>query len=811
MRFGLKYKRIKQIALISLALPVTNLFADTLFGQQTGGGNNSTQSQPDITVPPIIATGGDGSAGGSQNNIIDSSNSNLMSDRSSNDVQSVTIKTKPRSISEFQRSVFIRTGMQLKQYGSDLFTTPGTFAPVQNIPVPSNYVLGPGDKVQVQTWGAVSGNLEKNVAPDGTIFIPKVGAVNVTGVNAGNLDSYLKNQVGKSYRNFSLSSNVSKIRTIQVTVAGFAEQPGTYALSSLSTLTNAVFAVGGPSNSGSLRHILLKRNGRVVADFDMYSVLLDGNNHHDVHLLPGDIIYFPPVGKQVAIYNGVKVPAIYEAKNTDTVKDITNYAGGYSLDNKENTITIENINANKALSVNSYPLEQVNNQLVSDGEIIHFNKMTNQYEKAIVLIGAVASPTRSGYKPGMRVKDVIPDKNALLTSSYWDSYAFNSYGKANYNNGNNLQSFVESNDVSSVKSGGIDKSKQDGGSTVSADNPDSQLNQFGSKANLVVAGPVSIPEADINWNYAVIIRTDPADYKVHLIPFNLKKAIAGDPANNLLLQPNDIVNVLSTSEIRNPVKDNPIYVFVDGEVLAPGVYEANRGDTLQDLIQRAGGVSSDAYLFGTELTRESVKKRQQVALNQMLDTVQQGMYAQSSSSVSSSAQASAAQTSQFILQQQQAFIDKMRKVKPSGRIILNLANVDVNESGLPKIALENGDAIHIPPRPGVVDVVGQVFNPASFAYNKGYSVSKYIDMAGTENQFADTSYEYVLRADGTLYSKQQAGWFGSFGSRTLNPGDVVIVPQQIQFGGAIQNLLNWTQILSNFGTAAAAIAVFKSN
>lgn len=805
----MKYKRIKQIALISLALPVTNLFADTLFGQQTGGGNNSTQSQPDITVPPIIATGGDGSAGGSQNNIIDSSNSNLMSDRSSNDVQSVTIKTKPRSISEFQRSVFIRTGMQLKQYGSDLFTTPGTFAPVQNIPVPSNYVLGPGDKVQVQTWGAVSGNLEKNVAPDGTIFIPKVGAVNVTGVNAGNLDSYLKNQVGKSYRNFSLSSNVSKIRTIQVTVAGFAEQPGTYALSSLSTLTNAVFAVGGPSNSGSLRHILLKRNGRVVADFDMYSVLLDGNNHHDVHLLPGDIIYFPPVGKQVAIYNGVKVPAIYEAKNTDTVKDITNYAGGYSLDNKENTITIENINANKALSVNSYPLEQANNQLVSDGEIIHFNKMTNQYEKAIVLVGAVANPTRSGYRSGMRIKDIIPNKDALLTSQYWDSYAFNAYAKGNYNNSaaKSLQSVADANDDNFVKGSGLDKSKSSSATVTSGE----QENQFGSKANLVVAGPVSIPEADINWNYAVIIRTDPIDYKVHLIPFNLKKAIAGDSANNLLLQPNDIINVLSTSEIRNPVKDNPIYVFVDGEVLAPGVYEASRGDTLQDLIQKAGGVSSDAYLFGTELNRESVKKRQQAALNQMLDTVQQGMYAQSSSSVSSSAQASAAQTSQFILQQQQAFIDKMRKVKPSGRIILNLANVDVNESDLPKIALENGDAIHIPPRPGVVDVVGQVFNPASFAYNKSYSVSKYIDMAGTENQFADTSYEYVLRADGTLYSKQQAGWFGSFGSRTLNPGDVVIVPQQIQFGGAIQNLLNWTQILSNFGTAAAAIAVFKSN
>ncbi|TXJ00161.1 MAG: sugar ABC transporter substrate-binding protein, partial [Neisseriales bacterium] len=145
-----------------------------------------------------------------------------------------------------------------------------------------------------------------------------------------------------------------------------------------------------------------------------------------------------------------------------------------------------------------------------------------------------------------------------------------------------------------------------------------------------------------------------------------------------------------------------------------------------------------------------------------------------------------------------------------GRIVLNLQSASTKVSDLPDFRLENGDTIYIPPIPDTVNVIGQVYNPATFIYKPDYSVGKYINLAGTENQYADTSIEYVLRADGTLYSKQQAGWFGSFAGRTLNPGDVIIVPQQAQIGGTMQNLLNWTQVLSNFGTAAAAITVFKN-
>jgi protein involved in polysaccharide export with SLBB domain len=781
--------------------------ADSLFSNSTNNASTNTPTN-NVVVPPIIPDSSSGSSGDSISKSLSSSKLpsggfGSAQELSINQDQS-TARRNPKSqvFDFFQRNVLIRTGLNLSSYGSDLFNVPDSFSPSQNIPVPAGYAVGPGDRIQIQVWGAVDANIDSNVAPDGSVFIPKVGSIPVTGVKAGNLDRYLTQKIGKSFKNFSISSNISKVRSIQVTVAGYASQPGTYQLSSLSTLTNAIFAVGGPSPIGSLRKVELKRNGRIITTFDMYDVLLKGDDSKDLHLLPGDTIYFPPVGPRVAIYEGVKQPAIYEVTEKDKLENLVKYAGGYTFDGKHDKVILETINQNKQISANTYSLQQALGMSLSDGEIIHFFTATNTYVNSVAVVGSVANPTRMGYRSGMTVRDLIPNKEALLTSSYWNSYAYNTYGKDNYI----TQLGVEKLNNLAQKDNKIKLGSdlKDSGSSEQNTN-----DTFIIGDNVLNAGPLRIPEANINWSYAVIMRLDPKDFQVHLIPFNLSKAIAGDSANNLRLQPGDIINVVSSKDVRTSISQKTSYVFIDGEVMAPGVYEVPYGATLKDIINQAGGVSSNAYLFGLELDRESVRKRQQAALNQMLDQAQQNIYTQSAVMAGSSTQASQIQAQQFAMQQQQAFIDKMRKIKPAGRIVLGLKNSQVAMNDIPDMPLENGDTVYVPAKPGVVDVVGQVFNPASFAYNDKYTIAKYIDMAGTETQFADTSYEYVLRADGTLYSRQQAGWFGGFSNRNLNPGDVIIVPQQIQYGAAMQNLLNWTQILSNFGTGAAAIAVFR--
>lgn len=818
-------KKILQICL--LCLVVSTGFADgggafgggdsglggalgggSMFGGSSDNSSGSGAGTVGVTVPPIIGASGLGANSGAVTLNQTSPDGKPATQISPDQVPTVdsaaalnNSKTGINQISAFQNNVAIRIGKLLPLYGLNTFNIPNNFSPNQNLPVPDNYVVGPGDVISMQTWGAVNSNISLNVSGDGTVFIPKVGTISVAGVKASHLDAYLSRKIGKIYRNFSLSSAVGKIKTIQVTVAGFAQQPGTYNLSSLSTLENAVFAVGGPAVTGSMRNVELKRNGQTIAHFDLYLVLLKGETNN-IHIVAGDVIYFPPVGNQVAIYDGVKVPGIYETLPYETIQDVVGYAGGYSYDNRQSGVVVEQTSADQKINVYNYSMKQGLNQAVSAGEIIHFFTGNNEYNQAVVLIGNVANPTRMNFHPGMTIHDVIPNKEMLLTKSYWNSYNFNTYGRDSI-----LTS--QGQEKSTFQSGKINDVSTSSGYNSSTSQNGTQNNVFGGRQNLFIAGPVSVPEADINWNYALIVRTNPKNYQAELIPFNLKLALEGDPQNNIKLQAGDIINILSSKDVRAPARNGVMYVFIDGEVNRPGVYELPPRSTLQDLIKTAGGATQDAYLYGLELARTSVKQRQRRTLDQMLDQLQQTLLAQSSNAALTTATAQGAQTQQVVLQQQQAFINKLRQLQPSGRVVLNLTSSNLQESDLSKVMLENGDTVYIPTMPTVVDVVGQVYNPATFQYDKHYTVGKYIALAGTENQFADSSQEYILRADGTLYSKQQAGWFGAFASQTLNPGDAIIVPQQIQFGGAIQNLLNWTQILANFGTGAAAIAVFK--
>lgn len=703
----------------------------------------------------------------------------------------------------FQKNVQIRSGLFLPIFGYSLFFYPKTFAPVNNIPVDANYTLGPGDQVNLKAWGSMNVDYTVPVAKDGTIFIPKVGKISVVGIKASSLDGYLKEKVGKIYRNFSMSATVSQVRSISVTVAGYAVRPGTYQLSSLSTLSNAIFAVGGPSLAGSLRNIQIKRDGRTVANFDMYDVLLRGDNAKDERLLPGDTLYFAPRGNQVAIYDGVKVPAIYETKKNETVADLIKFAGGFNYNVNKKKVIVEHLNENQNIEVNDYDMNNGLSITLNNGDIVHFFSLNNAYESSIIVMGNIAEPTRLAYKEGMKISDAIPDKKALLTKSFWNSYAYNTAGRDNLLTqiGREKTTTQVNADTTAMYSTGLNGSS--GGATTGK--------VFGASDNLFMAGPLQIPEANINWNYATILRINQDTFSTSVIPFNLRKALQGESNNDLTLQPGDVIDILSAKDVRTPSSTSTVYVFVDGEVNSPGVYEMKPGNTMVDAINRAGGLSGKAYLYGTELNRESVKKKQVIVMNQMLDQMQQSLLAQVSDASSSAISTSQVNIQSQVMAQQQAFISKMRQIKPSGRVVLGVGSANVTLNNMPPIAVENGDTIYVPTLPSTVDVIGQVYNPATFMYKSDNTVSDYIKMAGKENQFADTSNEYILRADGTLYSRQQAGWFDGFGSRTLNPGDAIIVPQDIQFGSTMQGLLNWTQILANFTTTAAALTIFKRN
>ena len=250
----------------------------------------------------------------------------------------------PEPLTEFQKFVAATTGQLLPVYGASLFRdVPTTFAPSDLSPVSSDYVVGPDDELRIRVWGQVtySGNLLVNRSGD--IYLPEAGTVHVAGLTFAQLDQRLRSAFGRVYRNFDLSVDMGRIRSMQVYITGQARRPGAYTISSLSSLVDALFAAGGPSGQGSLRHIEVRREGKTVATFDLYALLIHGDKSKDIKLLPEDVIFIPPVGPQVAITGSIHTPGIYELTDGETIEGALNSAGKTSAIAASTRISVDRL------------------------------------------------------------------------------------------------------------------------------------------------------------------------------------------------------------------------------------------------------------------------------------------------------------------------------------------------------------------------------------------------------------------------------------------------------------------------------------
>ncbi|MDI1244788.1 MAG: SLBB domain-containing protein, partial [Rhodoferax sp.] len=319
----------------------------------------------------------------------------------------------------------------------------------------------------------------------------------------------------------------------------------------------------------------------------------------------------------------------------------------------------------------------------------------------------------------------------------------------------------------------------------------------------------------INWEYAVIERLDRNKLSTQLIPFNLGKAVLQkDPAHNLLLQSGDVVTILSQTDLRLPQERQSRLVRVEGEVAAPGVYQALPGENLPQLIKRIGGLSANAYVFGTEFTRESIKARQQQNLDTLIRRLEAQAQSQQGTTVANRSNSGGADQTAAILQLQQAQlksqIERLKTFKSNGRMTLELDPNDQSLAALPDLPLEDGDSIVIPSTPGFVSAFGSVNNENVFIYKAGKTVGDVIKSAGLTED-AEPSQAFVLRADGSIIARNDRnGWFGSnFESVAMMPGDTLVVPAQLdretRYNAFIRGAKDWTQILSNLGLGVAAL------
>jgi protein involved in polysaccharide export with SLBB domain len=750
----------------------------------------------------------------------------------------------PEPLTEFQKFVATTTGQILPIFGANLFrNVPSTFAPVDMAPVPPDFVLGPGDELRIRVWGQLSFQANVRVDRSGEIYLPQVGPIHVASVPFSQLDGQLRSAIGRVYHNFDLTVDLGQIRSIQVYLAGEARTPGVYTISSLSTLVDALFVGGGPNTQGSFRNIELRRGSQTVAHFDLYELLVRGNKSSDAKLLPGDVIFIPPVGTQIAITGSVKSPAIYELLPGEPLSGALSDAGGVSTVASAARISVERIhehNERQAMEI-AYDKDGLATPL-ADGDIVRVLPIVPRYGKTVILRGNIANPGRFAWHPGMRVSELIPDKDSLITRNYWwkrsqlglptpefePTPGFQSLRQPLDNNAVTLKPpvFEEPNLQNSMQNstqGSGQDASQDQSSSLQNRNPSAQQrngsSSLGALEDMSSQGPrpaqktsVRMLAPDIDWDYAVVERIDQETLKTTLIPFDLGKLVLQhDASHDLELRSGDIVSIFSEADFRVPLAEQTKLVTLDGEFVHSGVYSARPDETLKELVERAGGISPKAYLYGSMFTRESVRIAQQARIEEYARALQTRIQraslaiAASSSSPQDLASGSSAQNSERDL------VAALRQVRATGRIVLTLKPDSAGTISLPDMTMENGDRFVIPPAPAIVNVIGAVYNQNAFLFVRGRRVSGYLQQAGGPNRDADQKHSFIIRANGDIVSRETTSsvWGNEFAGLTLNPGDTIVVPEKTFKPSALRGAAEWTQVFAQLALGAAAINSIK--
>ncbi len=791
----------------------------------------------------------------------------------------------------------------VKPFGYDLFAgEPTTFMPNESAPVPDTYLVGRGDQLLINFYGKESESFEVIVDREGRINIPDLSPVQVAGLTFAEVKELIKVKVEQEVIGVKAFVSLGKLRSIRILVLGEAYKPGSYSVSSLTTVSHALFISGGVSDIASLRNIQVKRGGKLVANFDLYDLLIRGDSSNDIILKPGDVVFIPSVGEQVTVEGLVKRPAIFELKKGETAEQLLKMAGGIKPNAYAKSVIVERFNNQhkEVLSVD-FSKKQVN-YIPQDGDRIRFSAIGEQYQTSISLIGAVVRPGNYQWYKGKRISDILGSVRGDLLPQADLDYAlvvretnvngdieihqFDLAKAITKNTENNLQ--LNPNDKIIVFSRFEDKQREDialanlaltkeqqnqqrkaelwheyqqkefdkfvGVSTKKTEfeepNPNLSMSQMlelklkeqeenaksyalFSRHNLLkpiiakleqqagvmqamqiteISGSVMYPgiyplmkggevkdlitaaggllesaytqEAEITR----IANNDVSN--IEHIKFDLKSAMQGKAASNISLQSKDSVNIFAIPNWQENLK-----VELKGELKFPGTYTIRRGETLSNLLERAGGFSDFAATNAAVFTRQSIKKQEQQQLARLSTELRRDIASKSfQSSVSSNT---------LTYDEMNKLLKDLANVDAVGRLVIDLPLIVNNEQSL---VLQDGDVLYVPSERDSISVIGEVNYSTSHLYREGISVDEYIDLSGGLKERAADDRIYIIKANGSVKIPNTGNWFAVNNSNQLEPGDTIVVPLD---AGHMDKLTLWstaTQILYQLGVAVAAIS-----
>jgi polysaccharide export outer membrane protein len=727
---------------------------------------------------------------------------------------------------------------ELKPFGYDLFAAevPITFVPTTDIPVPSDYVVGPGDTFQIQLIGEGGGWYTLVVGRDGEVDLPELGPVRVAGMRFEDARALLEQHINEQMIGMRGNISMGPLRSIQVFVLGEAVRPGAYTVSGLSTITNALFSSGGVKPIGSLRNIELKRNGQMVRRLDLYDLLLKGDTKGDVRLLAGDAIFIPPVGKTVGATGEVRRPAIYELKAGETAEDLVRIAGGLTPEADAATARVERIDATRNRTFITLDLETGRDGSVQlrSGDIVQVDAIRDSLENAVRVLGHVHRAGGLQYRPGMRLSDAIRSLDELKPLA--DTH----YVLIRRETGPNRNVSAVSADLASAFADPASDQNvmlqardtihvfelarsRDRIVTPILAELDRQSSGGEPQQVVSVAGRVKIPgdyPLEPGMTVSDLLRAggglDQAAYvdeaeltRYQVSGGNRRESVqtnvrlddvsAGLASADIALQPFDHLVI---KEIPEWAAQASMQIL--GEVRFPGEYPIRRGETLRSVIERAGGLTDLAFREGSVYTRRDLMEREQRQLEVLAERLQRDLAALSLQQ----AQAGEAGATQTITAGQDLLAD-LRSTKPVGRLVISLDQSLAALPGAPlDILVRDGDQLLIPRQSQEVTVIGEVQNATSHLYREGLNRDDYIKMSGGVTQRADSGRTFIIRADGSVAAAETGAWFSRSTPKDIRQGDTIVVPLDAERMRPLTSWLSITQVLYNIAVAVAAVNSF---
>ncbi|MEI8644216.1 SLBB domain-containing protein [Pseudoalteromonas sp. Hal040] len=796
---------------------------------------------------------------------------------------------------------------EVKPFGYDLFAgEPTSFMPSENAAVPDTYLIGRGDTLNINFYGKESESYEVVVDREGRISIPNLSPVQVAGLTFAEVKELVKAKVEQEVIGIKAFVSVGKLRSIRVLVLGEAYKPGSYSVSSLTTVSHALFVSGGVSDIASLRNIQVKRAGKVVANFDLYDLLINGDSSNDIILKPGDVVFIPSVGSQVSVEGLVKRPAIFELKKGETAAQLLKMAGGLKPQAYAKKAIVERFNNNNMKEVLSVDFSgnQIN-YIPRDGDRIRFNPVSFQYQNSISLIGAVARPGHYQWHQGKHISDVLTSvrgdllpqadlgygllvrevnvagdiqvfqfdiAQAIVKAAEHDLelkandklFVFSRYQEKQAEESalaNMALTEEQQQQQYKVKqwheylqrefekyigvSGIADdlKLKEDSAKSI-ADIAKRNLNKdkelldaedyaVFSRFNLLkpiiaklkqqASVAVAMQLVEINGHvtypgvYPLTVNSEVNDLiaaaggllesayteqaeitrvmdgnasKVKHIKFNLQAAMLGSNGENIALRSKDSINIFSIPNWQENVK-----VELKGEVKFPGIYTIRRGETLSNLLERAGGFSEFAAPNAAIFTREAIRKQEQQQLAKLSEDLRRDIASKSfENSVSSNS---------LSYDEMNKLLNDLANVEAVGRLVIDLPLIVEDKQNL---VLQNGDALYVPSKRDSISVIGEVNYATSHLFKQGITVDDYIDLSGGLKERAADERIYIIKANGSVKIPSTGSWFAVNDTNTLEAGDTIVVPMNADY---MDNLTLWstaTQIVYQLGVAVAAIS-----